>query len=209
MPTMIIVGSTILSKVILLIFCLRQKTPNGKVLALDQRNDIITNTFAIIAAIVGQYFWLYADPLGAIIVSAFVCGTWFYVAYGQIPILSGKRASVEYINRIIRLCCEHEPPIKHLDRVLVYHYGNKFLVEVRIVMPPDTQLKDSNELVSTLETKLELLPDVERAFVRVVSKKTCPKTVFTTELQNGHCISNGFAHGEQNGQISNGFAHHV
>lgn len=194
LPTLIIIGVTVLSKVILLIFCLRHKTPNAKVLSLDQRNDIATNTFAFIAAIIGDKYWPYADPLGAILVSAFVMGCWFYVAVGQVPILSGKRASIEYINRIITLCYDHDPPIKSMDKVLVYHYGTRFLVEVQVAMSPDAKLKEAQAIVTTLQSKLELLPDVERAFVSAVCSGNSDVVVSKTEI-NGNYIVNGFAQG--------------
>lgn len=43
-------------------------TPGSKTLALDQRNDIITGIVALLGATIGDYYWKYADPIGAILV---------------------------------------------------------------------------------------------------------------------------------------------
>ncbi len=55
-------------KGVLLILCLRVKTSSAKVLAADQRNDIVTNITGLACALIGQYLWKYMDPLGAILV---------------------------------------------------------------------------------------------------------------------------------------------
>ncbi len=65
--TILTVGTII--KFIMMIFCYKYGTSsNSKVLALDQRNDVITNIVALACALIGYHYWLYADPLGAILV---------------------------------------------------------------------------------------------------------------------------------------------
>lgn len=51
-----------------MIACIRQNTTNSKILALDQRNDIITSVVALIGAFVGDHYWKFADPIAAILV---------------------------------------------------------------------------------------------------------------------------------------------
>lgn len=157
----------ILSKVIFFIFCLREakKSSSARVLAQDARNDVLTNFVALVCAFVGARYWIYADPIGAILVSSWVAFNWFHTAAGQVPLISGKSAPPDYINRIIRISVEHDPRIRYLETVLVYHYGNKFLVEVHIVLDADLPLKDAHDILEPLQRKLEGLDFVERAFV--------------------------------------------
>lgn len=61
------VAGTVL-KAILFLVCRRQKSPGSMVLAIDQRNDVLTNIVALAGAYIGNHFWLYADPLGAFFV---------------------------------------------------------------------------------------------------------------------------------------------
>ncbi len=68
MATVVILLSGTVIKVGLMIFCYRHGTSSSNILAMDQRNDVITNLVALICAVIGHYFWLYADPLGAILV---------------------------------------------------------------------------------------------------------------------------------------------
>jgi divalent metal cation (Fe/Co/Zn/Cd) transporter len=64
--TILLTGTAI--KVVLLVICLRQKSSGSKVLAMDQRNDIITNLVALSCGLIGTYVWIFADPIGAVLV---------------------------------------------------------------------------------------------------------------------------------------------
>uniref|UniRef100_A0A914S2C1 Cation efflux protein transmembrane domain-containing protein n=1 Tax=Parascaris equorum TaxID=6256 RepID=A0A914S2C1_PAREQ len=68
LPTIIIMVTGTVLKAILFLVCRRQKTPGSMVLAMDQRNDVLTNIVALAGAYIGNHFWLYADPLGAFFV---------------------------------------------------------------------------------------------------------------------------------------------
>jgi len=165
--TVSILAAGILLKIAFCFYCLREakRSSSARVLAQDARNDVMTNFVALICAFVGARYWIYADPGGAILVSTWVAFNWFHTAAGQIPLISGKCAPPDYINRIIRISVEHDTRIQHLDTVLVYHYGNKFLTEVHVVMDKEMPLKDVHDILETLERKLESLDFIERAFV--------------------------------------------
>lgn len=57
------------------------------------------------------------------------------------------------------------PGVHQVDTCRAYYAGNNLLVEVDIVLPPETPLRDSHDIGESLQIKLETLPMVERAFV--------------------------------------------
>lgn len=61
----------------------------------------------------------------------------------------------------------HSPMILAIDTVRAYTSGPRLLVEVDIVMDPDESLRATHDVAEELQTKLESLPDVERAYVHV------------------------------------------
>ncbi|GMR43942.1 hypothetical protein PMAYCL1PPCAC_14137 [Pristionchus mayeri] len=123
--------------------------------------DVYINAFNIVSP---QWLqWL--DPLGAILVSAYIIQTWWGTGKEHVKMLSGKSAEPEFINRIIKVCIDHDPRIEHIDTVYVYHYGMKFLVEVHIVLDENMPLKVAHDISESLQINIESLPDVERAFV--------------------------------------------
>lgn len=175
---------TIIAKSILVLICKRYDSdPSIRVLAQDHRNDCLSNTVALLCAglsprpdALGEKYynlagmespgWLrYLDPIGAIIVSVYIIHTWWGTGKEHVKMLTGKSAQPEFINRIIKVCIDHDPRIEHIDTVYVYHYGMKFLVEVHIVLDENMPLKVAHDISESLQINIESLPDVERAFV--------------------------------------------
>ncbi len=61
----------------------------------------------------------------------------------------------------------HSPFITAIDTVRAYTSGPRLVVEVDIVMDPSDSLRATHDVAEELQTKLESLPDVERAYVHV------------------------------------------
>ncbi|GMS90651.1 hypothetical protein PENTCL1PPCAC_12826, partial [Pristionchus entomophagus] len=177
--------STILAKSMLVLICKRYASdPSIRVLAQDHRNDCISNSVALLCAGLSplhvkgtendwvnalgfkSYGWMaYLDPIGAILVSCYIIHTWWGTGKEHVKMLTGKSAEPEFINRIIKVCIDHDPRIEHIETVYVYHYGMKFLVEVHIVLDENMPLKVAHDISESLQINIESLPDVERAFV--------------------------------------------
>ncbi|KAK0400374.1 hypothetical protein QR680_003467 [Steinernema hermaphroditum] len=166
-PTVIILIGGCSLKIILLIICIRHGTTSSKTLALDQRNDIITSLVALTGAYVGDHYWLYADPLGAILVCSFIAFSWFYNAMDHIPLMVGRRAEQQHISRILRIAIEHDDQIKCLDHIMVYHTGAQAIVELHIVLDEHLPLRVTHDITEALEEKIRALEFVERIFVHV------------------------------------------
>jgi Co/Zn/Cd efflux system component len=60
--------SSIAIKLVVMVICYRHGTKNSRMLALDQRNDALTSVVGLAAAFIGTRYWVYADPVGAILV---------------------------------------------------------------------------------------------------------------------------------------------
>ena len=65
------------------------------------------------------------------------------------------------------LAMTHSPYIRAIDTVRSYHSGPRLIVEVDIVMDPEETLRATHDIAEELQTKLESLPNVERAYVHV------------------------------------------
>lgn len=126
------------------------------------------HSFGIFTSAAGAKIVWWLDPAGAMIISFGIIFAWTRTAYGQFRELCGVSAPVEFL----QLCTYnalhiHFQHIEMVDSVKAYHSGPKYIVEVDIVMRPDTPLWLSHNVSQDLQDKLEQLPSVERAFVHV------------------------------------------
>uniref|UniRef100_A0A914L1V1 Cation efflux protein cytoplasmic domain-containing protein n=1 Tax=Meloidogyne incognita TaxID=6306 RepID=A0A914L1V1_MELIC len=159
---------TIFVKMCLFFLCNRFKSDLSiRVLAQDHRNDCLSNAIALICAFGAQKFWLYLDPIGAIIVALYIAVTWYKTGKEHLVMLVGRSAEPEFIIRIIKVCIDHDERIEYIDTVYVYHFGTRFLVEVHIVLDENMRLKEAHDIAESLQNSIESFSEVERAFVHV------------------------------------------
>lgn len=166
-PTIAIIGGTVLIKVILFLYCRRVKKPSTDVLAQDHRNDIVSNIFALGFGYLGYKVWSNADPLGAILISLYIIIGWYKTGKEQIRGLTGHTARPVMLQKLLWVCMNHDRRIQFIDTLRAYHFGNNVLVEAHIVLPPDMTLFEAHDIGESLQNKLESYSDVERAFVHI------------------------------------------
>ncbi|CAG5136550.1 unnamed protein product [Candidula unifasciata] len=174
--TFLISGSTVVIKLVLWLVCRRVNSAIVQALAQDHRNDVLSNTVAIICgylgsqnfmSVTGEYGFAFVDPVGAIIISIYIMFNWWQTGSEQIKMLTGHTARPDLLSKLTWVCVNHHPEIRHIDTVRAFHFGSNFLVEVDIVLPGDMILREAHDIGESLQHRLESLPEVERAFVHL------------------------------------------
>lgn len=79
----------------------------------------------------------------------------------------GKAAEPEFLNRVVYIALTHDSRIMKVDTVQAYHSGDNVFVEVDIMLPCDMRLDQAHDIGEALQEKLEMLGNVERAFVHL------------------------------------------
>ncbi|KLU86586.1 hypothetical protein MAPG_05598 [Magnaporthiopsis poae ATCC 64411] len=164
----VFIAVAIFAKGSLMVFCMfYRKYPSVHVFYIDHRNDIAVNSFGLIMAIVGEKVVWYLDPIGAICIALLILFSWVSNAFEQVWLLVGKSAPRDFISKLIYMTMTHDEQILKVDTCRAYHAGQRYYVEVDIVMDDETPLRISHDVSQSLQRKLEGLADVERAFVHV------------------------------------------
>ncbi|KAF3342776.1 hypothetical protein VD0002_g3814 [Verticillium dahliae] len=164
----ILIGVAIFTKGSLMFYCLAyRKYPSVHVFYIDHRNDIAVNSFGLIMAIVGNRFVWYLDPLGAILIALLILFSWVSNAFEQVWLLVGKSAPRAFLSKLVYMSMNHDERIVKVDTCRAYHAGQRYYVEIDVVMDEDTPLRISHDVAQELQRKVEGLGDVERAFVHV------------------------------------------
>jgi divalent metal cation (Fe/Co/Zn/Cd) transporter len=121
--------------------------PTLEAVAQDHWNDALSNGISAISLLLALYsnkLW-WCDGVGAIIISLYIIYSWYHTGKEQIEQLTGKSAPQELIEELIDLS-EHFDERLIVDTCRAYHFGPKFLVELEVVMPEYTLLKESHDL---------------------------------------------------------------
>ncbi|ESW11269.1 hypothetical protein PHAVU_008G015500 [Phaseolus vulgaris] len=159
--------SVTLVKFLLMIYCRTFTNEIIKAYAQDHFFDVITNVIGLIAALLANYVDDWMDPVGAIILALYTIRTWSMTVLENVNSLVGRSAAPEYLQKLTYLCWNHHKAVRHIDTVRAYTFGSHYFVEVDIVLPADMQLQEAHDIGESLQEKLELLPEIERAFVHL------------------------------------------
>ncbi|XP_054777136.1 metal tolerance protein 11 isoform X2 [Prosopis cineraria] len=156
-----------LVKFLLMVYCRTFRNEIVKAYAQDHFFDVITNVIGLIAALLANYFDDWIDPIGAIVLALYTIRTWSLTVLENVNSLVGRSAAPEYLQKLTYLCWNHHKAIRHIDTVRAYTFGSHYFVEVDIVLPSDMPLQEAHDIGESLQEKLELLPEIERAFVHL------------------------------------------
>ncbi|KAL3533976.1 hypothetical protein ACH5RR_007497 [Cinchona calisaya] len=154
-------------KLVLWIYCRSSRNDIVRAYAKDHYFDVVTNVIGLVAAILGDKFYWWIDPTGAIILAVYTISNWSGTVLENAVSLVGQSAPPEVLQKLTYLVLRHHPQIKRVDTVRAYTFGVLYFVEVDIELPEDLPLKEAHAIGETLQIKIEELPEVERAFVHL------------------------------------------
>ncbi|KAA8893089.1 putative metal tolerance protein 3 [Sphaerosporella brunnea] len=169
LPSVIAVSVALSTKLLLFFYCYSLKDKYSQVMILwkDHRNDLPVNSFGLFTSIAGSKLAWWVDPMGAVVIALIIMVAWGRVIYQESLLLIGVTAPQELRGLITYISMTHDDRITHIDTVRAYHSGPRIIVEVDIVMPETSTLRETHDVAESLQIKLEDLPDVERAYVHV------------------------------------------
>ncbi|KAI3414746.1 ZT_dimer domain-containing protein [Psidium guajava] len=153
-------------KLALWIYCRNSPNDIVRAYAKDHYFDVITNVVGLAAAVLGDKFYWWIDPIGAILLAFYTITNWSGTVMENAVSLVGQSAPPEFLQKLTYLVIRH-PQVKRIDTVRAYTFGVLYFVEVDIELPEELPLKEAHEIGETLQIKLEKLPEVERAFVHL------------------------------------------
>ncbi|KKA26036.1 hypothetical protein TD95_000325 [Thielaviopsis punctulata] len=167
-PAIAIMLGTIVIKGVVWLWYRLVRNSSVQALADDAMTDVIFNTGSILFPLLGFYarvWWL--DALGGLVLSLYVVVSWSQTAMHHARNLTGFSADADERNLLLYLTMRFATSIKQIQNLRAYHTGDKLAVEVDIVLPSNTPLKDSHDLSEVLTYFLESVPIVDRAYVHV------------------------------------------
>ncbi|CEG63685.1 hypothetical protein RMATCC62417_00792 [Rhizopus microsporus] len=166
---LIVLGINVLVKAALWIWCVSIKGSSSvEALAYDHENDVVFTIASTLFPLVGNWLgWNWLDPLGAILLSIYIIYEWMNVLLENVRRLTGQAASADDIKQLTYMAYRFSKKITAVDTVRAYYIGDRLLVEIDIILPPDCPLREAHDIGEALQDALELMENVERAFVHL------------------------------------------
>ncbi|KAK4057955.1 hypothetical protein OIO90_001174 [Microbotryomycetes sp. JL221] len=163
-----VMGATILVKFVMWAWCRSIRNSSVEALTQDAENDIVFNLFSMIFPYAGQLLhWRVLDPIGGLLLSIYIIIEWIETLIDNIVKLTGRRALPQEHQRVAYLLTRFSPLIRGVQHLSVYHAGDHYVVEVDIVLPPNTALTTAHDIGEACQFAIEQLDQVDRAFVHV------------------------------------------
>lgn len=153
-------------KLALWLYCRSSPNEIVRAYAKDHYFDVITNVIGLAAAVLGDKFYWWIDPAGAIVLALYTISNWSGTVMENAVSLVGQSASPEFLQKLTYLAIRH-PQVKRIDTVRAYTFGVLYFVEVDIELPENLPLVGAHTIGETLQINIEKLPEVERAFVHL------------------------------------------
>ncbi|KAI8996988.1 cation efflux family-domain-containing protein [Pilobolus umbonatus] len=164
-----LLAANIIIKGALWVWCYSIKGSSSvQALAQDHENDVVFNIASTIFPVVAASAhmpWL--DPLGAIFLSLYIIYEWVVLLLVNIRRLTGQAASIDDIKQLTYMAYRFSSRILAIETVRAYYVGDRLLVEVDIVLPPDCRLQEAHDIGEALQDAFESMEIVERAFVHL------------------------------------------
>lgn len=154
-------------KLLLWLYCRSSGNKIVRAYAKDHYFDVVTNVVGLVAAVLGDKFYWWIDPAGAIALAVYTITNWSGTVFENAVSLVGQSAPPEVLQKLTYLVLRHHPQIKRVDTVRAYTFGVLYFVEVDIELPEDLPLIEAHAIGESLQIKIEELPEVERAFVHL------------------------------------------
>ncbi|KAI5671687.1 hypothetical protein M9H77_12051 [Catharanthus roseus] len=154
-------------KLVLWIYCRSSGNKIVRAYAKDHYFDVVTNVVGLVAAILGDKYYWWIDPIGAIVLAVYTISNWSGTVLENAVSLVGQTAPPQVLQKLTYLVLRHHPKIKRVDTVRAYTFGVLYFVEVDIELPEDLPLKEAHAIGESLQIKIEELTEVERAFVHL------------------------------------------
>lgn len=153
-------------KLALWLYCRSSRNEIVRAYAKDHYFDVVTNIVGLIAAVLGNKFYWWIDPAGAILLAVYTIINWSGTVVENAVSLVGQSAPHEFLQKLTYLVIRH-PLVQRIEMIRAYTFGVLYFVEVDIELPEELPLKEAHVIGETLQNKIEKLTEVERAFVHL------------------------------------------
>ncbi|QLH80375.1 cation diffusion facilitator family transporter [Halosimplex pelagicum] len=144
----------------------RHNSPALTATAVDNRNDILTASAAIVGVLGAGAGYPVLDPLAAMVVAVGIVYTGIEVVRDNLGYLLGRAPPEDLRREIIRRALEH-PDVEGAHDVIAHYVGPEIDVSLHIEVQGERTLYEAHDIESAVVDSIRDLPEVDDVFVHV------------------------------------------
>jgi len=155
-------------------YCLRvaeeTRSPALTATALDNRNDILTASAALVGVLGGAVGLHVLDPIAAAVVSVGILYTGYEIVQDNVDYLVGSAPPEDLRVEIIRRALDH-PDVEGAHDVIAHYVGPEIDVSLHIEVEGDRTLFEAHDIETDIVESIRELDEVDDVFVHVDPKE--------------------------------------
>ncbi|UPW01245.1 cation diffusion facilitator family transporter [Halorussus gelatinilyticus] len=155
-------------------YCLRvadeTRSPALTATALDNRNDILTASAALVGVLGGTVGLPVLDPIAAGVVSVGILYTGYEIVQDNVDYLVGSAPPEDLRAEIIRRALDH-PDVEGAHDVIAHYVGPEIDVSLHIEVEGDRTLFEAHDIETDIVQSIRELGEVDDVFVHVDPKE--------------------------------------
>jgi len=147
-----------------------RNSPALRATALDNRNDILAASAALVGVVGARAGAPILDPLAAVVVAVFILYTGVEVVRDNVDYLVGAAPPEDLRTEILERALDH-PEVEGAHDVVAHYVGPEIDVSLHIEVEGDHTLLEAHTIESAVITSVQEIPEIDDVFVHVDPKE--------------------------------------
>jgi cation diffusion facilitator family transporter len=148
----------------------RRHSPALRATALDNRNDILAASAALLGVLGASAGYPWLDPAAALVVAAAIAYTGVEIVRDNVTYLVGRAPPEDLRADIVRRALYH-PDVEGAHDVIAHYVGPEVDVSLHIEVAGDRTLHEAHDIETDVVSAIRDLPEVDDVFVHVDPKE--------------------------------------
>jgi cation diffusion facilitator family transporter len=141
-------------------------SPSLRATAADNLSDVLTSSAAFIGILGSRFLTPLLDPIGGLVVAAWIFRNAFLTGRENLKYLTGAGAGPEIRKKIVDEVMTVEG-ILRVHHMITEYVGPQLVVDVHVNVDGTVSLKSAHAINDEVTEKLEAIPEVDRAYVHI------------------------------------------
>ncbi|HEX2979245.1 MAG TPA: cation diffusion facilitator family transporter, partial [Anaerolineaceae bacterium] len=142
------------------------RSPALNITARDNLSDVLTSSAAFVGALGSAFIHPITDAIAGFLVALWIFRAAFGAIRENLGFLTGAGPSQDVREHIAAVAAE-VPGVKQVHHTMVEYVGPQLVVDMHVNVNGEISLNEAHHIADQVITRLEALPDVDRAYVHV------------------------------------------